>query len=103
MELRSLGKHGVKTTCVCPFFIKTGMFDGAQSRWPKVLPLLEPEYAAEKIVRACLCDQDVLIMPLGVHLTPIGRALLPTAVFDELVEWMGVLDTMKDFKGRTQE
>ena len=30
-ELVRLGKTGVKTTVVCPFFINTGMFHGAKS------------------------------------------------------------------------
>ena len=99
MEMRHLGCTGVKTTCVNPFFIKTGMFEGAASRYPRLLPLLEPEYAASKIVRAIRCNQEVLIMPLAVHLTPIVR-LLPVAVFDEICDWFGVLETMNDFKGR---
>ena len=32
MELDSLGKDGVHTTTVCPFFINTGMFDGVKTR-----------------------------------------------------------------------
>jgi all-trans-retinol dehydrogenase (NAD+) len=31
-ELYRLGKTGVKTTVVCPFYINTGMFDGVASR-----------------------------------------------------------------------
>jgi all-trans-retinol dehydrogenase (NAD+) len=85
---------------ICPFFIKTGMFEGAKSRWPMLVPLLEPEYASSKIVRAVRCNQAVLIMPLVVHLTPIARALFPVPIFDELIDWMGVLDTMEDFVGR---
>eukprot|EP00037_Helgoeca_nana_P008092 m.72303 g.72303 ORF g.72303 m.72303 type:complete len:331 (-) comp18716_c0_seq1:242-1234(-) len=100
MEARKLGKSGVKTTVICPFFIKTGMFEGAKSRWPMLVPLLEPEYASSKIVRAVRCNQAVLIMPLVVHLTPIARALFPVPIFDELIDWMGVLDTMEDFVGR---
>ena len=87
------------TTCVCPFFIKTGMFLGAKSRWPRLLPLLEPDYAASKIVRAIRCNQQMLLMPLAVHLTPIVR-LLPVPIFDEICKWFGVHDTMADFKGR---
>lgn len=100
-EMRKLGKTGVKTTVACPFFIKTGLFDGAASRWPRILPLLEPEYAANKIVRAILCNQAVLVMPLSVHLTYVFRTILPTAVFDEVCDWFGVMDTMEDFKGRS--
>lgn len=30
-ELNRLGKTGVKTTVVCPYYINTGMFDGVKS------------------------------------------------------------------------
>ena len=100
LEMRHLGCDGVKTTCGNPFFIKTGMFEGAASRYPRLLPLLEPEYAASKIVRAIRCNQEVLIMPLAVHLTPIVR-LLPVPIFDQICDWFGVLETMNDFKGRS--
>merc|ERR1712216_199001 len=100
LEMRKLGKQGVKTTAVCPFFIKTGMFEGAASKGPRLLPLLEPEYAAGKIVRAIRCNQQVLYMPLILHITPLLRAILPVPVFDEVADWFGVLDTMDAFKGR---
>jgi all-trans-retinol dehydrogenase (NAD+) len=32
MELSALGKDGVHTTVVCPYFINTGMFDGVTSK-----------------------------------------------------------------------
>ena len=31
-ELCAVGKTGVKTTVVCPYYINTGMFEGAKSR-----------------------------------------------------------------------
>ncbi len=37
-ELTRLGKTGVHTTVVCPFYINTGMFDGAQS---SMIPILD--------------------------------------------------------------
>ncbi len=30
-ELVKMNKSGVKTTLVCPYYINTGMFDGAKS------------------------------------------------------------------------
>lgn len=33
MELDTLKCTGVRTTCVCPFFINTGMFDGVKTRY----------------------------------------------------------------------
>lgn len=32
LELLAMGCDGVKTTIVCPFFINTGMFDGAKTK-----------------------------------------------------------------------
>ncbi|NXY86376.1 RDHE2 dehydrogenase, partial [Alcedo cyanopectus] len=32
LEMRNMGKTGVKTTIVCPFVIKTGMFDGCTAK-----------------------------------------------------------------------
>ena len=35
LELKKNGHYGyVKTTCICPYFINTGMFDGAKSAFP---------------------------------------------------------------------
>ena len=31
----------IHTTTVCPFYINTGMFDGVQSRFPLLLPILD--------------------------------------------------------------
>eukprot|EP00124_Ichthyophonus_hoferi_P003988 Ihof_evm4s391 gene=Ihof_evmTU4s391 len=47
-ELMRLDKPGVKTLLVCPFFISTGLFEGAKTKFPYLLPILEPEYAADK-------------------------------------------------------
>ena len=96
MEMRHLG-------CWCqnylrePFFHKNRHVRRCSVTLPALTPLLEPEYTASKIVRAIRCNQEVLIMPLAVHLTPIVR--LPVAVFDEICDWFGVLETMNDFKG----
>jgi len=100
LEMRKMGKTGVHTTVVCPFFIKTGMFDGVQAKWPRLLPLLEPEWAADKIVSAIRCNQWELLMPRILHIVPVLRGLLPLPICADLAEWFGVLDTMDDFKGR---
>ncbi|CAJ0920621.1 unnamed protein product [Ranitomeya imitator] len=68
LEMLALGKTGVKTTIVCPYFINTGMFDGCSSKWPRFMPILEPEYATKKIVDAILKEQVYLVMPRGLYL-----------------------------------
>ncbi|NWS73843.1 RDHE2 dehydrogenase, partial [Crotophaga sulcirostris] len=63
LELRDLGKTGVKTTIVCPFQINTGMFDGYKCKWPTLLPRVEPEYVAEQIITAVRQDREILMIP----------------------------------------
>ena len=50
LELKQL-KSNVKTTCVCPFFINTKMFEGVKTPFP-LLPLLDSEWVSERIITA---------------------------------------------------
>jgi all-trans-retinol dehydrogenase (NAD+) len=40
MELKAL-KSNVRTTCICPYYINTGMFEGVKTRFSFILPILE--------------------------------------------------------------
>ncbi|MGH0141055.1 UNVERIFIED_CONTAM: hypothetical protein FKN15_032425 [Acipenser sinensis] len=68
LEMLASGKDGIKTTIVCPYFINTGMFDGCYTKWPRLLPILDPNYAAEKIVDAILKEEVYLVMPRSLNL-----------------------------------
>lgn len=48
LELKALNSK-VKTTCICPFFIDTGMFDGVKSPF---VPILKEDYAVNRILNA---------------------------------------------------
>jgi all-trans-retinol dehydrogenase (NAD+) len=98
LELRRLGSH-VRTTVVCPFYISTGMFTGVKTRFPLVLPILEPEYAAERIVRAIRKGRRRVVLPRFVYATWLAR-VLPLPVFDAIMEFFGVNKSMDEFTGR---
>ena len=98
LELKRLGSR-IRTTVVCPFYITTGMFEGVKTRFPWLLPILDPEYATDRILRAIERDHRRLIMPRVVYSTFLGR-LLPISVFDSLMEFLGVNKSMDDFVGR---
>ena len=100
LELNLLGKNGVKTLCVCPFFINTGMFEGAKTRWPMLVPMLQPPWVADCILTSIRTDRQFLILPAIGHLITLFRALLPVPIFDEIAVWFGANDVMKQFKGR---
>eukprot|EP00992_Anisonema_acinus_P012256 TRINITY_DN8006_c0_g1_i1.p1 TRINITY_DN8006_c0_g1~~TRINITY_DN8006_c0_g1_i1.p1 ORF type:complete len:299 (-),score=56.45 TRINITY_DN8006_c0_g1_i1:100-996(-) len=98
-ELRKLGKQGVATSCICPFYINTGMFQGVQTRFPLLLPILEPDYVVDKIVQAVQQRREMVFLPRILRLTALGR-FLPVPVNDALLEFLGVSNTMDEFTGR---
>jgi all-trans-retinol dehydrogenase (NAD+) len=59
MELRKRAP-AIRTTVVCPYYLRTGLFEGAKSRFPALLPILGEETAAERILRAIERDKKSL-------------------------------------------
>lgn len=98
LELKRGGAK-VRTTVVCPFYISTGMFEGARTRFPLLLPILKPDYVAARIVAAIEQDKARLILPWFVR-TVYPLRLLPVAWFDALMNYFGITKSMDDFVGR---
>lgn len=89
---------GVRVTTVLPYYIHTGMFDGVRSR---LIPILQPEDVAHRILRAVERDAVFLHMPAIVRLLPLLRGLLPTRALDFVLNRIfGVDSSMDAFKGR---
>ncbi|NXT99334.1 RDHE2 dehydrogenase, partial [Buphagus erythrorhynchus] len=103
IEMRALRKTGIKTTIVCPFTINTGMFDGVKSKWPHVLPLLDPEYVAERIVSAVRQNQEMLFIPRILYVLYFFKSCLPVKAAVLLLDYFGGLDLMNTFKGRPKQ
>ncbi|KAI9537908.1 hypothetical protein NQZ68_020890 [Dissostichus eleginoides] len=99
LELLATGKDGVKTTIVCPYFINTGMFDGCQTKWPTLLPILDPNYVAKKIIQAVLTDQVFLLLPKTMYLITALKTLLPVKQGIMLGQYLGAFSLMDHFKG----
>jgi all-trans-retinol dehydrogenase (NAD+) len=99
VELRRLGYTKIRTTIVCPYFISTGMFKGVKTRFPFLLPIMEPDDVASKIVGAVEKNKERLLMPPFV-LALFPTRLLPPTLFDGVVSFFGINHTMDDFKGR---
>jgi len=99
MELKRRGSR-IKTTIVCPFYIDTGMFEGVQTRWPWLLPILKPEPVIHRTLKAIEKDRARLILPWLVY-TAWPARLLPVSWFDRLMGFLGINQTMDHFTGRT--
>ncbi len=89
---------GVKTTVICPYYIRTGMFDGVKTRFPWLLPIVDEHYAVSRIVSAIERRRPQLIMPPLVFSVPLLR-LLPVAIFDWVANLLGINISMDEFKG----
>jgi len=98
MELRAI-KSPVKTTVICPFFIDTGMFAGVKTRFPLLLPILKPEKAVKRIVKAILKNRKRLILPRFANSVLLLR-LFPLGLLDAVAGFFGISHAMDDFKGR---
>jgi all-trans-retinol dehydrogenase (NAD+) len=98
LELRRLG-HPIRTTVVCPWFIDTGMFRGVKTRWPRLLPILQPEHVARRILGAVRGNRKRLVMPRFVMAVLLVR-ILPLGLFDAVMRFFGVDRSMDEFSGR---
>lgn len=98
-ELRTR-KTGVRTLLVAPYYINTGMFEGVQTRFPRLLPIMEPDYAVDQILRAIERGSAQLILPRSIRFTAALR-LLPVSVSDRLLDWAGLNRGMDHFVGRS--
>ena len=102
LELKQAGIDHVKVTTVCPYYINTGMFEGAKSA--PLLPILEPEDVANESWSAMCEGAPILILPRTVILGEMLKGLVPVGVRDFIAEnVIGVYRTMEDFTGRGEK
>jgi all-trans-retinol dehydrogenase (NAD+) len=79
-ELMRAGSR-VKTTIVCPYYIRIGMYDPISSP-PRYLPVLEPQWACRRILDALRQEEDAVVLPWKLNPLLALKWLLPTRVSD---------------------
>ncbi len=99
MELRKRPGCKVTATCICPFYINTGMFDGAKTKVPWLLPILDQKYVAKRIVLAIRRGEESVVMPWFGNLAFLAK-VLPVPVQLWAANLLGLTEGMDDFKGR---
>lgn len=97
-ELRLQGL-AIGTTVVCPVYVDTGMFEGARTRVPWLLPVLNPSTVVRRTVRAVERGRRRVLIPRFVYLVYALR-LLPVAWFDRMAGLLGLTSSMEEFRGR---
>jgi all-trans-retinol dehydrogenase (NAD+) len=99
LELKHLHSK-VKTTCICPYYINTGMFKGAKARLPILLEMLDEKWVSERTVQAIRQEEPVIVMPFFCNASFLMRALIPVGAFDFVGKVIGVSSSMDHFIGR---
>ncbi len=99
LELKQAGLDHVKVTTVCPYYVRTGMFEGAKSA--PLLPLLDPADVVDEAWSAMLAGKPFVVLPKTVMLSEVLKGVVPTGVRDFIADHViGVYHTMEDFTGR---
>lgn len=102
LELEQAGHKTVKVTTVCPYYIKTGMFDGAKAA--PLLPLLDPKDVVRDTWKAMLYGDPMVVLPITVKLSEMMKGFVPTSIRDFIGgRVLGIYHTMDDFTGRPAE
>ncbi len=102
LELKQAGFDHVKVTTVCPYYVRTGMFDGASSA--PLLPILDPDDVVEAAWDAMLAGRSFVVLPKTVMLSEVLKGVLPIDVRDFIADRIiGVYHTMDDFTGRSTD
>ncbi|KAL9647182.1 hypothetical protein ABK040_004897 [Willaertia magna] len=94
-------KYKVNTVVVCPYYIQTDLFKGIKDTIPYLLPVLKPDYVANRMVEGIKKREELILIPeLILRTVYLLRFLLPVSMFDKIMVLMGVVNSMDSFKGR---
>ncbi|XP_049671236.1 estradiol 17-beta-dehydrogenase 11 [Accipiter gentilis] len=73
-ELSTLGKDGIKTTCLCPVFINTGFVKNPSTRLGKVL---EIEEVVKALMEGILTNQKMVFVPSHLSIALLSEMFFP--------------------------
>ncbi len=99
-ELKLSGQRNLTVTSICPSYITTGMFHGVKA--PLLVPLLTPQWLAERIVHCVQKKREQLLAPSLVSLLPLAKATWPRFLFRRLLAFLGVYQSMDKWKGHAE-
>ncbi len=97
LELAELGYGHVKVTTVCPMYVATGMFEGAQP--PRTTSMMSPDLLAAKVIRAVEQERVFLRTPWIANCLPLLNGVLPGRWLDTLLAAMGATRSMRSWIG----
>ncbi|KAM4051107.1 17-beta-hydroxysteroid dehydrogenase 13-like [Anomaloglossus baeobatrachus] len=97
-ELASLGKDGIKTSCLCPVFVNTGFVQRPNTR---IWPVLKPEFVAKTFVDGILTNKKMILIPPSVNTFLTLSKFLPQRVIAQINKMQDVQFSTK-FRSATK-
>lgn len=76
-ELETLGKTGIKTSCLCPVFVNTGFTKNPSMR---LWPVLETDVVARSLIDGVLTNKKMIFVPSYINISLILEKFLPERV-----------------------
>lgn len=96
--------YNIRTTCINPYIIDTGMFKGARAGiLAFMLPILKPEWVANRIVAAVRQNEEVVFLPWSLNLLMPIKYLLPIDIIDKLNWLLGTSNSMDHLETREEQ
>ncbi|XP_023223197.1 short-chain dehydrogenase/reductase family 16C member 6-like [Centruroides sculpturatus] len=99
-ELKEEKRENIKMTLIAPFFINTGLFEGADGGY---FALLDSEYVADNIISSVRSNQEVAIIPTYFNAITMMKALMPLRAYTVFYDLLKGFNAMKSFVGRTEK
>lgn len=96
-ELKLMGSD-IKTTCINPYFIDTGMFKGVKTP----IPILSQDYVIQEVFNAIIWEKKVVFLPKGLEYLLKAAKLLPVDYYDFCVNLLKFNRSMDSFIGRNR-
>jgi short-subunit dehydrogenase len=98
-ELRRAGHHHVGVTAICPSYIATGLFDGA--RPARLISILTTDGVARTVRRAVERGTNFVMLPRSAHVMYALTRFLPRSMQQQFCRWLGVSNSMANWRGHT--
>uniref|UniRef100_A0A8D2JKW3 Hydroxysteroid 17-beta dehydrogenase 13 n=1 Tax=Sciurus vulgaris TaxID=55149 RepID=A0A8D2JKW3_SCIVU len=73
-ELETLGKTGIKTSCLCPVFVNTGFTKNPSTR---LWPVLDTDEVARSLIDGILTNKKMIFVPSYIGISLILEKFLP--------------------------
>jgi all-trans-retinol dehydrogenase (NAD+) len=100
MELKKLSAGNVTCSLICPFAINTGMFEGMQTNFQWLFPVLDATHVADRIVTATEYREEMVVIPTVIYWINSLLPVLPLWLQDYIADTCGGMHGMDEFVGR---